>query len=534
MKRHILSILTLVAALALGTTALTSCDDPQETQDMVLDRVLSPTGLSARVSEQTNIVLAWNEMSGADSYEIEAYADSPDYDTRTPDISGTTTATTYTLTNLIGETTYYIRVRSIDAEDESRNSKWMTIERTTDPEQIMEAVATEDVGGTYVTLRWPAGEEAATIEVVPTTDASANTVNYTVTADDIANGYAYIEGLTPETDYTATMYSASGAIRGQRTFTTTIDTGNMTVLHEGATADDLIAAIAADDGRGIFLMDALDLELGDFTIDKSITIAGNPAAISTLRVKIGVATAVSSITLTSLKLDGSATATQDMRGNFLELTDGAGNLGTLTLNSCEITGYEKNFIYNNKDATIGDIVINNCYIHDGFLTGGDGIDLRGGTLASLNVTNTTFANAFRTFLRGQATVSGNITFDHCTFYNLCNNDTGSNNSGLFRITDAKNSTFTVTNSIFYAIGNDQCSGNAGVWARTDGMKVNREVYDGNYWFSSPNLWGKLHADDNASVATEADPQFVDAANGNLTPQDEDMVYYGAGDPRWLK
>lgn len=523
-----------VLGMACALFTFASCSDPDdELTSVEFDRLFAPTNLEFRVN-QVDVTATWGCISEADTvtYLAELFNDGGALAFQgDPVATYTSSSRSVLMEGLDGATTYSFRVKAVG---QVKESNWATGTFQTATEQIMEAVATEDVGGTYVTLRWPAGEEAATIEVVPTTDASANTVNYTVTADDIANGYAYIEGLTPETDYTATMYSASGAIRGQRTFTTTIDTGNMTVLHEGATADDLIAAIAADDGRGIFLMDALDLELGDFTIDKSITIAGNPAAISTLRVKIGVATAVSSITLTSLKLDGSATATQDMRGNFLELTDGAGNLGTLTLNSCEITGYEKNFIYNNKDATIGDIVINNCYIHDGFLTGGDGIDLRGGTLASLNVTNTTFANAFRTFLRGQATVSGNITFDHCTFYNLCNNDTGSNNSGLFRITDAKNSTFTVTNSIFYAIGNDQCSGNAGVWARTDGMKVNREVYDNNYWYNSPNLWGKLHADDNASVATEADPQFVDAANGNLTPQDEDMVYYGAGDPRWLK
>lgn len=526
--------ISYVLGMACALFTFASCSDPDdELTSVEFDRLFAPTNLEFRVN-QVDVTATWGCISEADTvtYLAELFNDGGALAFQgDPVATYTSSSRSVLMEGLDGATTYSFRVKAVG---QVKESNWATGTFQTATEQIMEAVATEDVGGTYVTLRWPAGEEAATIEVVPTTDASANTVNYTVTADDIANGYAYIEGLTPETDYTATMYSASGAIRGQRTFTTTIDTGNMTVLHEGATADDLIAAIAADDGRGIFLMDALDLELGDFTIDKSITIAGNPAAISTLRVKIGVATAVSSITLTSLKLDGSATATQDMRGNFLELTDGAGNLGTLTLNSCEITGYEKNFIYNNKDATIGDIVINNCYIHDGFLTGGDGIDLRGGTLASLNVTNTTFANAFRTFLRGQATVSGNITFDHCTFYNLCNNDTGSNNSGLFRITDAKNSTFTVTNSIFYAIGNDQCSGNAGVWARTDGMKVSRETYDGNYWFSSPNLWGKLHADDNASVATEADPQFVDAANGNLTPQDEDMVYYGAGDPRWLK
>ena len=522
-------------ALGMGCAlfALASCSDPDdELTSVEYDRLFTPTNLEFRVN-QVDVTVNWGCLSEADtvSYLAELYDDGGALTFQGDPVATYTSSTRSVLMeDLAGATTYSFRVKAVG---QVKESNWATGSFMTATEQIMQAVATEDVGGTYVTLRWPAGEVATTIEVVPTTDTGAKSVTYTITADDIANGFAYIEGLSPETDYTATMYRADGAIRGQRTFTTTIDTGNMTVLREGTTADDLLAAIAADDGRGIFLMDALDLSLGDIELDKGITIAGNPAAVSTLRVKFAVATSVASINLSNLKLDGSAVEGLDRRGNFIEITDAAGTLSAITLNSCEITGYGKNFIYNNKDGNFGDIIITNCYIHDLCPTGGDGFDFRGGTISSLAVTNTTFANGFRTFVRCQATLTGSITFDHCTFYNLCNNDTGSNNSGLFRITDAKNSTFTVTNSIFYAIGNDQCSGNAGVWARTDGMKVNREVYDNNYWYNSPNLWGKLHADDNASVATEADPQFVDAANGNLTPQDEDMVYYGAGDPRWL-
>ena len=523
-------------ALGMGCAlfALASCSDPDdELTSVEYDRLFAPTNLEFRV-DQVDVTVNWGCLSEADTvtYVAELFNDGGALTFQGDPVATYTTSTrSLLMEDLSGATTYSFRVKAVG---QVKESNWATGTFQTATEQILEAVTTEDVGGTYVTLRWPAGEVAATIELVPTTDTSAKTVNYTITQEDIANGYAYIEGLSPETDYTATMYRDNGDIRGQREFTTTIDTGNMTVLHEGATADDLMAAIAADDGRGIFLMDALDLELGDVDLDKSITIAGNPAAVSTLRVKFGIATSVASLTLSNLKLDGSATEAQDQCGNFIELTDAAGTLSAITLNSCEITGYGKNFIYNNKDGNFGDIIITNCYIHDLCPTGGDGFDFRGGTISSLAVTNTTFANGFRTFVRCQATLTGSITFDHCTFYNLCNEDTGSNNSGLFRITDGESATFTVTNSIFYAIGNDQCSGNAGVWARTDGMKVSRETYDGNYWFSSPNLWGKLHADDNASVATEADPQFVDAANGNLTPQDEDMVYYGAGDPRWLK
>ena len=518
-------------ALGMGCAlfALASCSDPDdELTSVEFDRLFAPTNLEFRVN-QVDVTASWGCISDADtvSYQAELYNDGGALTFQgDPVATYTSSGRSVLMEDLEGATTYSFRVKAVG---QTKESNWATGTFTTATEQIMTAVATEDIGGTYVTLRWPAGEVAATIELVPTTDTSASTVNYTVTADDIANGFAYIEGLTPETDYTATMYSASGAIRGQRTFTTTIDTGNMTVLREGTTADDLLAAIAADDGRGIFLMDAMDLDLGEaLTLDKSITIAGNPAAVSTLHVKFSIAaTVVDHIVLSNLKLDGS-----NSKGNPIELSDASSTVNTLTLNGCEVTNYTNNFIYNTNSGTYGDITVTNCYVHDTCPSGGDGFDFRGGALGSLTVTNCTFANGFRTFLRCQATVSGNITFDHCTFYNVSNNN-NSNNHGLFRITDADNSTFTVTNCIFYGIGFEGASGNMGVWARTgSNMEVSREVYDHNYWYNSPNLWGGRYTSD-TGVATEADPQFVDAENADYTPQDEDMVYYGVGDPRWL-
>ena len=143
MKKYILSICTL-AAVCLGSVAVTSCSEPDDINDLVLNRVLSPTGITARISQEVNIIVSWNEMSGATSYELEVYADSPDYDQRTPDASYTTTLTEKTLTNLIGETDYYIRVRAIDENNSSRTSKWVDIKRTTNPEQNMKKVKAGD------------------------------------------------------------------------------------------------------------------------------------------------------------------------------------------------------------------------------------------------------------------------------------------------------------------------------------------------------------------------------------------------------
>ena len=54
----------------------------------------------------------------------------------------------------------------------------------------------------------------------------------------------------------------------------------------------------------------------------------------------------------------------------------------------------------------------------------------------------------------------------------------------------------------------------------------------DYYFNCPNLWANAHASDHASVATEADPGFVDAVNGDFTITNEDMIYEQVGDPRW--
>ena len=517
---------TLGMSILLFSAA--ACDDDREELTSVsYDRLFTPTGLEFRVN-QVDVTASWACLSSSEatSYDIQIFVDDAAMAFEgTPTAEYTTATRSCLMEDLRGATTYSFRVKAVS---ETKESNWATGTFETATEQILETVSAADIGGTYVTLRWPAGEEAQHIVLTPTTDTSANTIDYTVTTTDIANGYAYIEGLSPETEYNAVMYRASGDIRGQRTFTTTIDTGNMTVIR-GGTAEELIAAIEADNGEGIFLIEAATYDLGSYELTKSITIAGNPATPATLGVSFKVASGVESLSLSNLILDGSACETA--QGNLVELTSATGSVNTLTLSGCEVTGYTNNFIYNNNGGTYGNIVVNNCYVHDAFQSGGDGFDFRGGTLTSLNVTNTTFANGFRTFLRCQATVSGNITFDHCTFYNVCINN-NSNNNGLFRITDAANSTFTVRYCIFYGIGFEGASGNMGVWARTgSNMEVSREVYSYNYWYNSPNLWGGRYTSDEG-VATEADPGFEDAENGDFTPTHEDMIYYQVGDPRW--
>lgn len=501
----------IAGCLLLGAVA--SCSDaPDELTSVDYDRLFSPTELETRVRNQVDVTVSWNTVNKATSYTVELYQGTAA--TETPMKTDEVTDATITYEGLLGETDYYVRVKALG--EAIPESKWVGATFTTGTEQIFQAVANDDIEATRVTLRWPAGETATTITLTP------GDITYHITPEDIAAGAATIDGLTPETDYTAVMKNGTST-RGTVSFKTAIDLGGKTPVEAGA---DLVQALeAAQDGDQLVLL-GTSYELGEYALTKSLSIASyDRANKAVIKGRFTVATAVGSLTLTDLVFDGAGET-----DNLLELTDAAANLGTLTLEGCEVRNTTKHILYNNKKGTFGTIAINNTLIDGIANNAGDGFDLRGGALTALTVTNSTLSNGIRSLVRCQ--VPAAVTFRNCTFYNLCTIDDG-NNTGLFRV-EKDGSTLTVENCLFYGIGlANPNNANSGVWARADKLKA-AETYSNNYYFNCPNLWGNAHADDHATVATEADPKFADAASGDFTLGNEDLTYRNVGDPRWIK
>lgn len=508
---------------AMALTAVSCDDEAEELTSVEYDRLFAPTALEIRIQDRTNIRASWECLSADDakSYTIELFANDPDMLCEgTPETYTDITENPYVITGLAGETTYSFRIKAVG---ETKESNWATTVFTTEAEQIFQSVADADIAATSVTLRWTAGEEADLITVTPVEEGStAASVTYSVTAEDVANGYATVEGLTPETDYEAVL-TLGGRTRGTIEFTTSIDTGGMTLVSEG---DDLVAAIEADNGEGLFLTGSI-YELGNYTLTKPLTLAAAPAKKPTVHGRFVISAGASTLSLTNIIFDG-----QGEIDNVMEIKDATVNLATFTVEGCEIRNMGKHIFYNSAKGTIGDVVINNTLIDNIDDGGGDGFDIRGGSLNSLTVTNTTISNGIRTLLRCQATNTIKVTFDHCTFYNICTLD-NSNNNGLFQMdkTD-ENSLLTVTNCLVYGVGKEGPSNaESGTWGRSSKFKASAS-YKNNYYYNCPNLWASLYKDDHSSVATEADPGFVDAANGDFTITHEDMIFYQVGDPRW--
>lgn len=522
MKKHILPV-ACMAALLMAGGVISSCSDIDPVHSLELSRVLSPTNLSVRIRNSVNLELSWDAMDKATSYTVEVYQGETAEGTPVFTQEGIN-ADTYTVkAGLLGETVYYVQVKAVG--EGIADSKWTGMKVTTDAEQIFKAVDAAEITHHSAVIRWIDGmmtnaDAGNKVIVTPVSDASA-ALEYTVTNEDVTNGYVTIDGLTQDTEYQAVMKRGS-VTRGTVNFKTRIDTGDMIPIDEGA---DLAKKLTdAKEGDAFVLLGSSYTLTEDFELTKSISLTSiDPTNKPTISGGRFIFTSeVASFSMSNIIFD-----VENNYGNFLEAK--GGSLGSLTLEGCEIKNTKNNMIYSNAAADFGTITVKDCIISN-IGDGGDGVfDIRKGTLSKVILTNSTITDVKRTFIRIE--VPTDFTMTNCTLYNVATVD-NANNRGLFSL--AKGNTLNVENCLFYGIGLESPqNGNSGVWGRSDKMKATYK-YANNYYFNCKNLWNGLYKDNHSSVATECDPQFADAANGDFTVQSQDLKDNQVGDPRWLK
>ena len=522
MKKHILPV-ACMAALLMAGGVISSCSDIDPVHSLELSRVLSPTNLSVRIRNSVNLELTWDAMDKATSYTVEVYQG--ETAEGTPVFTQECiNAETYTVkAGLLGETVYYVQVKAVG--EGINDSKWTGMKVTTDAEQIFKAVDAAEITHHSAIIRWIDGmmtnaDAGNKVTVTPVSNASA-ALEYTVTNEDVTNGYVTIDGLTQDTEYQAVMKRGS-VTRGTVNFKTRIDTGDMIPIDEGANLAEKLTD--AKEGDAFVLLGSSYTLTEDFELTKSISLTSiNPTNKPTISGgRFIFSSDVASFSMSNIIFD-----VENNYGNFLEAK--GGSLGSLTLEGCEIKNTKNNMIYSNAAADFGTITVKDCIISN-IGDGGDGVfDIRKGALTSATITNSTITDVKRTFIRIE--VPTDFTMTNCTLYNVATVD-NANNRGLFSL--AKGKTLNVKNCLFYGIGlATPTNANSGVWGRSDKMKAT-DKYANNYYFNCPNLWSNLYKDDHSSVATVCDPQFADAANGDFTVQSQDLKDNQVGDPRWLK
>lgn len=533
----------MVMAIGLSFVGMTACSDPSDPITSVeYNRLFSPTELEAKVQNTTGVKLTWFAISAAENVNIEIYADDADMTfsgtpvyqiTATPtsgDISVARSECSWTLPagTLEGETIYSVRVK---ANGNNMESKWAGTTFETGTEQIFYNVPTADITKTSVTLRWPAGTAVTRIDVQKSGEVLQSK---TLTAAEIAEGAATIDGLKVESSYTFYIYNGDKQ-RGKMQVTTL---PNYTPV---ANVAELIAAIeAAEAGEVIMLTEnkvydftALESPVSSITIDKDIVLnTNNGATIKGIYFQISNG---ASFEFANITIDG----TDPTDGNQAFVYKGEGNFAKLYIHNAEIKNVTKGLLYigSSEKSAIDDITIENCYIHDIVCQGGDFIDSRGGGWNSLTLQKSTIYKCAETTKRAiirfdnnsNVQVTAKTTIQNCTF-SKCGTG-GGNSYGFLHLRYTGNSTIFKNNVVADFVEQRGFSDQ-----KTTGVPE----FANNFYYNTKNLLSKDAASektpaffDTDGTEVTADP-FKDAANADFTVTDEKIKDKKAGDPRWIK
>lgn len=211
-------------SVVLSGMLFTSCTDANDWGvDTSFDRLFGTKQSSFTVTEgAVSAEVKWDATVNTEYYIIEVSTDSL-YD----DIpmgaensivygeDGSIIQSPYTITGLLGETTYYLRIKSMSKD---KQSNWVYLpdyKFTTDKEQILNEPSETEITDEAVSLTWEAGLEVTHI----TYTQDGTLVTYKLSDEEKAAGKVTLMGLLAMTDYTFYIYNGE-ILRGEIEVTT--------------------------------------------------------------------------------------------------------------------------------------------------------------------------------------------------------------------------------------------------------------------------------------------------------------------------
>ena len=515
MKRN--NIYTIIFFL-MTLIGFSGCKDNEleEVTKLQVDRVFSSPGLTATIVNKTGVKLTWNAVPNATSYTIEVYDNADFTGTPVKSIAGITVAQLpYTVTGLIGDTQYSIRVKGI--AQGVADSKWVSTSAKTEPEQIFQAVNQTKITATSVVLNWTPGETATMITLNP------GNITHTVTAAEIAAGEATVTGLDSEIAYTAQLLAGT-KVRGTAAFTTLYNFTGATLV---SPSDNLATLIAnAAPGTVFGLAPGTYTVNSDIIASKSITIRGTKP---TDRPKIiGAAfklRGAAGLYLKDLILDG----TGSVAAQTIVYDEALNNTyAALSVKDSEIKNYTKGILYINVKALVESITYSGNIIHDVSCSGAGFIDARTG-----------FA---KTFLFENNTVY-NITEDGSR--DLFRMDGTTNFAGTTSVITIRTNTFynamnrAASRYLYIRLASNQINFTKNIIAESLNYYTNQAattltLVSGNNYYNAPNFTASTTtaAKNDTGTFTTLNPGFTAAATGNFTISESTLKTNGIGDPRW--
>ena len=192
------------------------------------------------------------------------------------------------------------------------------------------------------------------------------------------------------------------------------------------------------------LTDVAEVSGGVLAVSGSLNLVGESGAVLVGGFKVS-GDAPKTLSLRNLKISGGNSIQ-----NMIEIGSADVAMTSLVLKNNEISEFKNRLFYMSQEgAVVSSYDMTGNYVHD-MGTSGDFIDVRKGGVTAIKVTNNTFANGIRTFMRVDAAViTGSIKVQNNTFYNLGSVDSKDNN-GIFhvRATSMTSDAFVVSKNLF--------------------------------------------------------------------------------------
>lgn len=526
--------------LTLGLFAMLSLNACKEMIDPVVDeldfdRAFTPVGLTAQISKVTTVTLTWDVVKNTDHYVVEIYEGTSIVAASlvfTTDIAGDLTTYEYGLP--AGDTKFSARLKAVSSKEGVEDSKWISVEFTSDPENLFTGYESEMTGLGSCTVRWKPGA-AATALVFD----NGTVTSYPLTTGEITAGRKDLTGI------------ANGTFE-IRLMNSTFIRGRTSIFLEGdvflSTGGDLAAAIGSVPAGGVILLangESFSFT-GPVTLTKSVKIRGVLSTnLPTMFVVLNASTyqmfdidaaltlsdslVFQNVTLSGFQDDNSANTR--LRGMFDQGTSLSCNLGLLKFDNCIARNFDRHLVRLRGTATqvINNVEINDCILYDYAFGSNYGVinsSNSAGIIYNIKITNSTICYTRGAIIQyTSGTACDGITITDCTFNQLAMDAS----SGRYLI-DMNNTTgtgaITINNCIFGSTS-----------AIANGIRPNTMTlsFTGSYYTSDFNdgttfpIKSYMTAYTGASTALWVDPEI--AKDFNFL----DAGFIGrssSGDPRW--
>ena len=528
----------LTAAILTAGGFLAGCTSvADELTELSLTRCLEPLNLEYTISNGDSVIFNWDLVSGSDQFALQIAENDGTFETEDgkltsaviKDLIVTADKVPYGI-KLTADQKYFFRVQAQTSTNDKEPSKWAVSADTISTYAVRSSLFPEVTGRTSssITISWNEDPEVTHILCTP---REGTPVRYDLTDEDIKAHTATIdEGLTASTNYTVILYYMS-ASRGELSLYTMPDLSGIATV---STVEDLKQAFTDGAPKIVVSMAGSPYELGSVDLTKNMELYGQEDADGTRPVIMGTVSVNG--TIDHFRCEGIEWNGNGYEiGRHIQIEKGA-SITEVTFRNCTITGLENGLFYSNKgySANIGTITYDGCTIYDIPGSGGDGLDIReGNSLGSINFTNNTVYNSFRTFLRidKDVTLTGKVTISNNTLMGLCTEIEGSNNRGLFAVRSA--GTVEISSNLLLHM-----TGLATFMSTSsDNIAASSFTISNNHYFDVAETFFNERCTEANAIAgggsvLAADPCF-NSAGMNFHLTNSSMLNAKVGDPRWF-